>query len=117
MTFAARVSNHLRPRSLDWQLGLVRKLCVAEKSWFESLCGEARRRANNGDSQWEAPGCLVEAAGIEPASASPPLRGLHAYSVFNLITGYPTGREDRQPVQQRFNGSDPGHVLTAVLCR
>ena len=37
---------------------------------------------------------LVEAAGIEPASASPPLRGLHAYSVINLITGYPTGREN-----------------------
>ena len=36
---------------------------------------------------------------IEPASASPPLRGLHAYSVFNLIAGYPTGREDQQPVQ------------------
>jgi hypothetical protein len=32
-------------------------------------------------------------AGIEPASASPPRRGLHAYSVFTLITGYPTGRE------------------------
>jgi len=36
---------------------------------------------------------------IEPASASPPLRGLHAYSVFNLVAGYPTGREDQQPVQ------------------
>jgi hypothetical protein len=36
---------------------------------------------------------------IEPASASPPLRGLHAYSVFNLIAGYPTGRENLQPAQ------------------
>ncbi len=54
---------------------------------------------------------------IEPASASPPLRGLHAYSVLNLITGYPTGRENLQPVQKGFNGSDPEHVLTAVLCR
>jgi len=60
---------------------------------------------------------MVEAAGIEPASASPPLRGLHAYSVFNLIAGYPTGRENQQPVQKEFNGSDPEHVLTAVLCR
>ena len=32
---------------------------------------------------------------IEPASVSPPLRGLHAYSVFDLVTGYPTGRENR----------------------
>jgi len=38
-------------------------------------------------------GNVVEAAGIEPASVSPPLRGLHAYSVFNLANGYPTGRE------------------------
>jgi len=38
---------------------------------------------------------LVEAAGFEPASASPPLRDLHAYSVFSLVTSYPTGREDR----------------------
>ena len=42
---------------------------------------------------------MVEAAGIELASASPPLRGLHAYSVFDLIAGYPTGRENQQPVQ------------------
>jgi len=27
---------------------------------------------------------LVETAGIEPASASPPLLGLHAYSVFKF---------------------------------
>jgi len=60
---------------------------------------------------------LVEAAGIEPASASPPLRGLHAYSVFNLVAGYPTGREDLKPVQLGFNGSDPEHALAAVLCR
>jgi len=42
---------------------------------------------------------MVEMAGLEPASASPPLRGLHAYSVFDLIAGYPTGREILQPVQ------------------
>ena len=60
---------------------------------------------------------LVEAAGIEPASASPPLRGLHAYSVFNLIAGYPTGREDLKPAQLGFNGLDPEHALAAVLCR
>jgi len=40
----------------------------------------------------------VEAAGIEPASASPLPRGLHAYTVFNLAVSYPTGRENRQPV-------------------
>ena len=59
----------------------------------------------------------MEAAGIEPASASPPLRGLHAYSVFNLIAGYPTGREDLKPAQLGFNGLDPEHVLAAVLCK
>ena len=36
---------------------------------------------------------------IEPASASPTLRDLHAYSVFNLVAGYPTGRENQQPAQ------------------
>ena len=33
---------------------------------------------------------LVEAAGIEPASASSPLYALHAYSVINLTNGNPT---------------------------
>jgi len=42
---------------------------------------------------------LVEVVGIEPTSASPTLRALHAYSVFNLAVGYPTGRENSQPVQ------------------
>jgi len=45
---------------------------------------------------------VVEVVGIEPTSASPPLRGLHAYSVFNLIAGYPTGRENSQPAPKRF---------------
>ena len=43
--------------------------------------------------------CLVEVVGIEPTSASPTLRALHAYSVFSLAAGYPTGRENSQPVQ------------------
>ncbi len=42
---------------------------------------------------------LVEVVGIEPTSASPTLRALHAYSVFDLTVSYPTGREDSQPVQ------------------
>ena len=42
---------------------------------------------------------LVEVARIELASASPLLRGLHAYSVINLTACYPTGRENSQPVQ------------------
>jgi len=42
---------------------------------------------------------MVEVVGIEPTSASPTLRALHAYSVFNLAVGYPTGRENSQPVQ------------------
>jgi hypothetical protein len=41
---------------------------------------------------------LVEAAGIEPASASYPLQTLHAYTVFNLTAGNPTGRVNQQPV-------------------
>jgi len=59
----------------------------------------------------------VEVVGIEPTSASPTLRDLHAYSVFNLTAGYPTGRENSQPVQQGFNGSGPERAFTAVLCR
>jgi len=59
---------------------------------------------------------MVEVVGIEPTSASPTLRALHAYSAFNLATGYPTGREDLQPVQQGFNGLSPEHARTAVLC-
>ena len=42
---------------------------------------------------------VVEVVGIEPTSASPLRQGLHAYSVFNLTTSYPTGREDLQPAQ------------------
>ena len=42
---------------------------------------------------------LVEVARIELASASPLPRGLHAYSVFGLTVGYPTGRENLQPAQ------------------
>jgi len=38
--------------------------------------------------------CLVEVVGIEPTSASPLPQDLHAYSVFNLTMGYPTGREN-----------------------
>jgi len=60
---------------------------------------------------------LVEVVGIEPTSASPLLRDLHAYSVFNLAAGYPTGRENLQPVLKGFNGSSPEHALAAVLCR
>jgi len=61
--------------------------------------------------------CLVEVVGIEPTSASPTLRALHAYSVFNLTAGYPTGRENLQPVQKKFNGSSSEQALAAVLCR
>jgi len=42
---------------------------------------------------------LVEVARIELASASPPLQGLHAYTVFSLVAGYPTGRDNLQPVR------------------
>jgi len=65
---------------------------------------------------WQ-PFLLVEVARIELASASPPRRGLHAYSVFDLTASYPTGRENSQPVQKGFNGSGPEHALAAVPCR
>ena len=42
---------------------------------------------------------LVEAAGIEPASASPTSQALHAYSAFNLTLGYPADGEDLKPVR------------------
>ena len=51
---------------------------------------------------------MVEVVGIEPTSASPTLRALHAYSVFNLAAGYPTGRENRQRAWMSFNESTPG---------
>ncbi len=60
---------------------------------------------------------LVEVVGIEPTSASPTLRGLHAYTVFNLAVSYPTGRENLQPAQKGFNGLSPEHALAAVLFR
>ena len=53
---------------------------------------------------------MVEVARIELASANPPLRGLHAYSVFNLTHGYPTGRESHERAQLGFNSSDPEHA-------
>ena len=59
---------------------------------------------------------MVEAAGIEPASASPPLRGLHAYPDIDLTPDYPPGREDPKPAQLGFNGSDPEPAVTAILC-
>ena len=50
-------------------------------------------------------GWLVEAAGIEPASASPLPSDLHAYPAIYLTGSYPASREDRQPVQwMGFNG-------------
>ncbi len=60
---------------------------------------------------------VVEVVGIEPTSASPLPKGLHAYSVFNLTTSYPTGREDSQPAQLGFNGLDTEQALAAVPCR
>ena len=55
--------------------------------------------ANDETSRREVSNRLVEAAGIEPASASPPLRALHAYPAIDLTPDYPTGREDPEPVQ------------------
>jgi len=48
---------------------------------------------------------LVEAAGIEPASASTTLQDTTclAHSLC-LVERYPKGREDVQPTAERFNG-------------
>ena len=70
---------------------------VLGKQWLWSRQVLPAVRAVALDRQ-EKPG-LVEAAGIEPASASPPLRGLHAYPAIVLTPDYPTGREDPEPVQ------------------
>jgi hypothetical protein len=51
---------------------------------------------------------MVEAAGIEPASASDSLSALHAYPPINLIRGYPVGRENQRRSWISFNGSTPG---------
>ena len=50
----------------------------------------------------------MEAAGIEPASASDSLSALHAYPSLNLTAGYPDGGEDQQRAWISFNGSTPG---------
>jgi len=70
-------------------------LCKDSPKCYAGIPGAKNDRA----SPEGRPRQLVEAAGIEPASASPPLRALHAYSVFDLIAGYPTGREDLKPAQ------------------
>ena len=42
---------------------------------------------------------MVEAAGIEPASASDPSGALHAYSAVVLTLGYLTDEENPRPVR------------------
>ncbi len=58
----------------------------------------------------------MEAAGIEPASASPPPFDLHAYPAFDLAGGYPTGRENRQPVRWWSLTVGPRTGPRAILC-
>ena len=68
--------------------------------FVNSLRGSIRHGSINDKAAKKAAlSMLVEVARIELASASPTLRDLHAYSVFNLAVGYPTGRENLQPVQ------------------
>ena len=74
--------------------------CDGDESCVDGLRGETFRVVQNSRPCRQAgPGILVEVVGIEPTSASPTLRALHAYSVFSLAAGYPTGRENSQPVQ------------------
>jgi len=73
---------------------------VAGDDNFRMCCvGKPTSFCKFGPCQSAGPWNLVEVVGIEPTSASPTLRDLHAYTVFNLTAGYPTGREDSQPVQ------------------
>ena len=51
---------------------------------------------------------MVEAAGIEPASASDSPLALHAYPPIVLGAGYPDGGEDQRRSWIGFNGSAPG---------
>ena len=50
---------------------------------------------------------MVEAAGIEPASASPLPQGLHAYTAFDLTLSYPAGGENSEPVWLSFSVQAP----------
>jgi len=50
---------------------------------------------------------LVEAGGVEPPSVSPLPSALHAYTVFNLTVGYPTGRENQLRFRIGFSESTP----------
>jgi hypothetical protein len=51
---------------------------------------------------------MVEAAGIEPASASLRQQGLHAYSAIDLILSYPAVREDLRPALYYFRNQTQG---------
>jgi hypothetical protein len=51
---------------------------------------------------------MVEAAGIEPASASFRQQGLHAYSAIGLILSYPAVRENLRPALCYFSNQTQG---------
>ena len=74
------------------------RLSAALRPRLNSLREYSSRHPTKKAAKWR-PLMLVEVARIELASASPTLRALHAYSVFNLTACYPTGRENSQPVQ------------------
>ena len=94
-----RGSNQSRPMSSPEQQTPTARLVCQCQTPSQGVTWESLPTRPNKKGPQRGPSCLVEAAGIEPASASPPLRGLHAYSVFNLIAGYPTGRENLKPAQ------------------
>ena len=59
--------------------------------------------------QWSGstPSNLVEAAGIEPASANPPPLALHAYSVIHFNRTLPDGQGSCSAIPVMFNESTP----------
>ena len=54
--------------------------------------------------------CLVEAAGIEPASVSGPPLVLHAYLVVNLTISNPTSKDADSDPSGVFNGFTLGEL-------
>ncbi len=109
----SRWRNDVQVRSDCGRRGaLLKNTCLQAKAWSAGRSGTWPKDWGTGGrcllALWARlngpPGggpylLLVEVARIELASASPLLRGLHAYSVFDLTAGYPTGRENLQPVQ------------------
>ncbi len=59
---------------------------------------------------------MVEAAGIEPASASPLPLALHAYPVYCFSRLLPDGQGKQPAILKGFSGSAPGLPCRELVC-